>query len=78
MTRTLTAMKVTPGVTYVTRDETPYRADWSGIVNVEAGHVSEMLAMTAPTNGSVPVQATATQVGSTHHSGAPLALQVEK
>lgn len=72
MSRQLTALNVAAGVTYCTADGTPYRADWSGIVHVEAKHVTELV-----TTRAVATTTTAAQMGATHHKGAPLVLTVE-
>lgn len=72
MSRQLTALNMTAGVTYCTNDGTPYRADTSGIVHVEAKHVSELV-----TVRGVATTTTAAQMAATHHRGMPLVLTVE-
>jgi nitrous oxidase accessory protein NosD len=72
MSRTLTALVVTPAITYCTQDGTPYRADTTGIIHVEARHVTELV-----TTRAVATLATAATLGATAHKGAPLMLVVE-
>lgn len=72
MSRQLTAVSITAGLTVCTNDGTPYRADPSGIVHIEAKHVTELV-----TTRAVATLATAAQVGATVHRGAPLVLTVE-
>lgn len=68
MSQTLTAVVVTPGVTYCSNDGVPYRADYSGIVHVTAAHAVEFVAR------GVASTATAAQVGATQHKGSPLTI----
>jgi len=78
MSRTLTALKVTPGITYtVPRDGSPYRADESGIIHVEAAHVAPLTAMAAPTGGAQPALATLTDVVNGKRSGVALSITAE-
>lgn len=70
MATSMTAMNLTPGVTVCTKDGTPYRPDWSGIVHVQTGaHVTELTARGATT-------ATTADIHASFHKGASLVITV--
>jgi len=70
MTRQLIAAVIPIGVTYCTRDGSPYPADESGIIHMLPAHLTEL------TVRGVASTATAAQMAASKHCGAPLIITV--
>lgn len=77
MARTWTALKVTPGITYVDANGNPMRADDTGIVYCLAAQSAAMTAQAAPPSGLAPILATAAHFTGTKHAGSPLSWTTE-